>query len=122
MHNDGGNAVAYLKIFQSADLSALDLFSIFFVKYSMVQFPRWDRPFGSSDREETALGLGKVQQSISFIEEQLNVTNKSEHILFRNDVTTGNTGGGYCICEEAGSPNLAPIIHFACSLINILCA
>lgn len=77
----------------------------------MVQFPRWDRPFGSSDREETALGLGKVQQSISLIEEQLNVTNKSEHILFRNDVTTGKTGGGYCICEEAGSLNLAPVIY-----------
>lgn len=57
----------------------------------MVQFPQWDRPFGSSDREETVLCLGKSSSPSLWLQEQLNVTKDSEHMLFRNEVREENT-------------------------------
>ena len=47
----------------------------------MAPFPQWDRPFGSSDREETALGLEESHSPPLRLQEQL-LTKKSQSIYY----------------------------------------
>lgn len=122
-------ATAYLK--SVLTFQHFIFFSIFFVKNSMAQFPQWDIPFGSSDREETALGLEKPGCPSFRLQEQLNVPMQSQGIYYLVTQSLFDLTSRCLPCQK--DENTAwwlwsvrkqvalIVIFFACSLIEFFC-